>query len=74
MSQAPRKRYNGCYLEPKRGKLRLVWRAGGTLALRVCLHLDAPNSSTVANGSADHGRKRFSVNFVFCPGVTSTRT
>ena len=33
------------------------------------LHL---NSSTVANGSADHGRKRLSVNFVFCPGFTST--
>ncbi len=32
------------------------------------------NSSTVANGSADHGRKRWSVNFVFCPGCTSTST
>ena len=32
------------------------------------------NSSTVANGSADHGRKRLSVNFVFWPGFTSTRT
>jgi hypothetical protein len=31
------------------------------------------NTSTVANGSADHGRKRFNVNFVFCPGWTSTR-
>jgi hypothetical protein len=31
------------------------------------------NNSTVANGSADHGRKRFNVNFVFCPGWTSTR-
>src|SRR5262245_52380995 len=31
------------------------------------------NTSTVANGSADHGRKRFNVNFVFCPGCTSTR-
>ena len=31
------------------------------------------NTSTVANGSADHGRKRFSVNFVFCPDWTSTR-
>src|SRR5262249_46470987 len=30
------------------------------------------NTSTVANGSADHGRKRFKVNFVFCPGWTST--
>ena len=30
------------------------------------------NSSTVANGSADHGRKRFNVNCVFCPGWTST--
>ena len=30
------------------------------------------NTSTVANGSADHGRKRFNVNFVFCPGWTST--
>src|SRR5215813_13504238 len=26
------------------------------------------NNSTVANGSDDHGRKRFSVNLVFCPG------
>jgi len=33
------------------------------------LHL---NNSTVANGSADHGRKRLMVNFVGCPGVTST--
>ena len=31
------------------------------------------NSSTLANGSADYGRKRLSVNFVFCPGWTSTR-
>src|SRR5262245_9758006 len=31
------------------------------------------NTSTVANGSADHGRKPFNVNFVFCPGRTSTR-
>src|SRR5262245_28497955 len=31
------------------------------------------NTSTVANGSADHGRKRFSVNFVSCPDWTSTR-
>src|SRR5262249_33223906 len=30
------------------------------------------NTSTVANGSADHGRKRFKVNFVFWPGWTST--
>ena len=30
------------------------------------------NSSTVANGSADHGRKRLMVNFVGCPGFTST--
>ena len=32
------------------------------------------NSSTVANGSTDHGRRRLSVNFVFCPGFTSTIT
>jgi hypothetical protein len=31
-------------------------------------------SSTVANGSADHGRKRLRVNFVFWPGSTSTKT
>ena len=37
-------------------------------------HLEAPNSSTVANGSTDHGRRRVSVNFVFCPGFTSTMT
>ena len=30
-------------------------------------------SSTVANGSADHGLKRFNMNFVFCLGWTSTR-
>src|SRR5579863_150154 len=30
------------------------------------------NNSTVANGSADHGRKRLIVNLVGCPGVTST--
>jgi len=30
-----------------------------------CLHLEEPNNFTVANGSADPGRKRFSVNFVF---------
>src|SRR5208337_5646181 len=35
------------------------------------LHL---NSSTVANGSADPGRKRLSVNAVGLPGFTSTRT
>src|SRR4030095_1759705 len=33
------------------------------------LHL---NNSTVAKGSADHGRKRLSVNFVAAPGCTST--
>jgi len=32
------------------------------------------NNSTVANGSADHGRKRLSVNFVGCPGFTYTFT
>jgi hypothetical protein len=32
------------------------------------------NSSTVANGSADQGRKRLIVNLVFCPGCTSTST
>jgi hypothetical protein len=32
----------------------------------------ASNNSTVANGSDDQGRKRFKVNFVFCPGCTST--
>ena len=34
----------------------------------VPFHLDYLNNSTLANGSADHGRKRFSVNLVFCPG------
>ena len=29
-------------------------------------------SSTLANGSAAHGRKRLIVNLVFCPGFTST--
>ena len=29
-------------------------------------------SSTVSNGVADHGRKRLIVNFVGCPGTTST--
>src|SRR5277367_5005271 len=32
------------------------------------------NNSTLANGSADQGRKRLRVNFVGCPGVTSTWT
>lgn len=32
------------------------------------------NTSTVANGSADQGRKRLIVNFVFWPGCTSTST
>ena len=31
-------------------------------------------SSTLANGLADHGRKRLRVNLVFSPGLTSTRT
>src|SRR5208282_6072687 len=31
------------------------------------------NSCTEPNGSADHGRKRLRVNFVFWPGSTSTR-
>jgi hypothetical protein len=30
-----------------------------------CSHLDEPNRSTLAKGSADCGRKRLSVNFVF---------
>jgi hypothetical protein len=34
----------------------------------VTFHLDHLNNSTLANGSADPGRKRFSVNFVSCPG------
>ena len=29
-------------------------------------------SSTLANGSAAHGRKRLIVNLVLCPGFTST--
>jgi hypothetical protein len=32
------------------------------------------NNSTDANGSDEPGRKRFSVNLVFSPGFTSTRT
>jgi hypothetical protein len=36
--------------------------------IALIFHFGEPNSSTVANGSADHGLKRFSVNFVFCPG------
>ena len=31
------------------------------------------NKSTLANGSADHGRKRLRVNLVFWSGTTSTR-
>jgi len=31
-------------------------------------HFEEPNTSMLANGSADQGRKRFSVNLVFCPG------
>ena len=34
----------------------------------LIFHFDEANNSTLANGSADHGRKRFSVNFVFWPG------
>jgi hypothetical protein len=30
----------------------------------LSLHLEGPNSSTLSNGLADQGRKRFSVNFV----------
>ena len=47
------------------------WSTGIISRATHHLHL---KSSTIANGSADHGRKRFSVNFVFCPGFTSTRT
>ena len=36
-------------------------------------YLTGPNNSTFSNGFAPQGRKRFSVNFVFCPGATSTR-
>ena len=32
-------------------------------------HLAEPNSSTVSNGLADHGRKRLSVNFVLLSGL-----
>lgn len=37
-------------------------------------YLEESNSLTVANGSDDQGRKRLRVNFVFCPGFTSTCT
>jgi len=37
-------------------------------------HLDGPNKSIVANGSADNGLNRFSVNLVGCPGLTLTST
>ena len=40
----------------------------------LTVYLEEPNSSTVAKGSTDHGRRRLSVNFVFCPGFTSTMT
>src|SRR5262249_35727945 len=55
----------------RRAHLRSVAFTSGRV---VCLHLDEPNNSTAANGSADHGRNRFSVNFVLSPGLTSTRT
>jgi hypothetical protein len=31
-------------------------------------HLAGPNTSTLSKGLADQGRKRFTVNLVFCPG------
>jgi hypothetical protein len=40
----------------------------------VIFHLEEPNNSTLSNGLADQGRKRLSVNFVGCPGFTSTST
>jgi hypothetical protein len=36
-------------------------------------HLAGPNTSTLSKGLAAQGRNRFRVNFVVCPGVTSTR-
>ncbi len=63
---------------PQASLLRLGWGNGGEMDLRdpgpQRPHLDGPNNSTVANGSADQGRNLFSVNFVVCPGFTSTRT
>ena len=35
-------------------------------------HLASLNNSTLSNGLADSGRRRFSVNFVGWPGATST--
>jgi hypothetical protein len=44
-------------------------------AISFCyLDSEEPYSSTVSNGLAAQGRKRFSVNFVSLPGPTSTRT
>jgi hypothetical protein len=49
-------------------------QAAGSNALSTfyLIRLDYLNNSTVPNGFADDGRKRLSVNFVFCPGSTST--
>src|SRR6266513_6392149 len=48
---------------------RLRYGEPNAVSNAVVRHLHL-NSSTVANGSADHGRKRLSVNFVGFPGCT----
>ena len=49
---------SGCSTKPGRGSPK---REGIAKSPFISIYL---NNSTLANGSADHGRKRFSVNFV----------
>ena len=55
-------------LEDEAGERKYKAESHGAMTF----HLEEPNSSTVSNGVADNGRKRFSVNFDLRPGSTWT--
>jgi hypothetical protein len=55
----------GCQVQVDDADAKRRERMENEAGQRKGSHFEAPNSSTLANVSADHGRKRFSVNFVF---------